>query len=391
MALFKGALTGLLLVFVFLLGFVARDLIGASRDMATAQESAGHYALLSEIQALLEEHYFRELPEQPDLVYAAARGMMGALEDPYTFFNPPVVTRNESDALAGQHGGIGVDVQYAADGRYLLYPYPESPAAQAGIRSGDVLLAINGARIDAEISLDVLRQMLKGEVRDGNGVTIRVQAFDAADEREYTIAFAVVNTPSVLWRTLMEDNRIGYIHVTMFTGRTPDEIQTALDELRAAAVQALILDLRHNPGGLLHETLTVADIFLDRGVIFYETARGQEQVREAVSEGQEPGLPLIALVNQGTASAAELLAGALQQNGRALIVGQRTAGKGSVQLIFPLSDGSSVHITSAEWLAPGRLPLNNTGLEPDITMIPAEDGRDVELDEAVRQLRPALE
>lgn len=388
-AVLKGGLTGLILIFCFLLGFALRDSLDEKPLTAAAQIAAGPYSLLDEIQSLLQEYYFSELPAQTDLVYAAARGMMGALEDRYTFFNPPLVTRNESDAIAGQHGGIGVDVQYAADGRFLLYPYPDSPAAQAGIRDGDVLLAVDGMALDASMSLDLLRQMLKGDVGNDNGVTIRVRSFDSNNEREYTIAFAVIYTPSVLWRPLMEDNRIGYIHISMFTGRTPEELDTALEGLATANIEALILDLRHNPGGLLQETLAVADVFLDSGVIFYEVSRDQERVQEAA-----PGalhMPMIVLVNHGTASAAELLAGALQQNDRAIMIGQQTAGKGSVQLIFPLSDGSSVHITSAEWFAPDRLPLNETGLEPDIVMIPAEDGRDVELDEAIRQLRQTLE
>lgn len=386
-SILKGFVLGLLCLTVFAAGFVVRGILPVAPALALADPGGSQFPLLSEVEGLLDEYFIRDLPNGVELEYAAIRGMMGALDDSYTFFNPPVVTQNESDALAGQFGGIGVDVQYAADGQFRLYPYPNSPAIATGIEDGDVLLAIDDAPVVAEIGLDVIRQKLKGEVGNGNGVTVRIQGFSTGAERELRIEFAVVNVPSVIWRTLLEDSRIGYIHIKLFTGRTPDELRVALSALQSSGIQALVLDLRDNPGGLLQESIDTADEFLDEGVIFFETGRDNEREQAAQPGGATLTLPMTVIVNQRTASAAELVAGALRDNDRAAVLGQTTTGKGSVQLIFPLSDGSSVHITSSEWLTPNRAPINGMGLTPDIPMIPAENGRDVELDEAVRRLQ----
>lgn len=382
-ALLKGGSIGIAILGFFLSGFMLRGYIAP----APAQQSAD-FTLLREVKQLLDEHYVRSVPEPREMEYGAIRGLMGVLQDPYTFFNPPVVTRSESDALAGQYGGIGVALQYSADGRIQLYPYPDTPAARAGIENGDVLVAINDLPVEGSLSLDHVRQMLRGEV--GTAVALRILKHDSSDEMQLQLEFAVIEVPSVIWRVLAEDERLGYMHITLFTARTPDEVQAAWEALRSAEVQGLILDLRDNPGGLLAEAVQVADMFLDSGVIFVEQTRDEEHERRAEPGTAFEDVPIIVVVNSRTASAAELVAGALRDNGRAVLLGQRTTGKGSVQLIFPLADGSSVHITSAEWLTPNRQPLNAQGLEPDIPMIPAEDGRDVELPEAILRLQQEL-
>ncbi len=387
----RGVAAGGLLLAAFLAGFFTR---GEYPLLTTAPVMANpprQFSLLPEVQHLLEEYYLRELPPAQEMEYAAIRGMLGTLHDPYTFFVDPPVAQSESDVLAGQYGGIGVQIRHAADGRFVLYPFPGSPAAEAGIEDGDVLLAVNGRDLDIHERIDVVDQALRGEVSDGNGVTLRVLKRATNTEEVYDIAFAVIEVPSVLWRALVEDTRFGYIQILRFTSRTPEEVHRALEELRDRGVQAWILDVRDNSGGLLQEAVDVADEFLDSGIILYEEARDEEQIYRAEPGGAGTDLPLVILVNRGTASAAELVAGALRDNGRGILVGQTTYGKGSVQLIFPLSDGSSVHITSAEWYTPARTQLARTGLEPDISMIPAEDGRDVELDEAIRYLQQQLQ
>jgi carboxyl-terminal processing protease len=196
----------------------------------------------------------------------------------------------------------------------------------------------------------------------------------------------VINVPSVIWRVLEEDERVGYMHVLRFTSRTPDEVRTAIAELSAAGVEGLALDLRNNAGGLLAESIAVADEFLDGGVLAYETNRVGEEVFNAQPGGAGVEYPLVVLVNRGTASGAELVAGALRDRERGILIGQQTYGKGTVQQIYLLADRSSLHVTAAEWFTPARTPLDGEGLEPNIAMIPDENGRDVELGEAVRQL-----
>jgi len=195
----------------------------------------------------------------------------------------------------------------------------------------------------------------------------------------------------VIWRVLPEDTTIGYVQVTRFTGRTPDELKTALADLKTHEVAALVLDLRDNTGGLLQESIEVANAFLGSGPLVYEVNNGGEQVFTADPHGLVTDLPLVVLVNERTASGAELVAGAIQDDHRGILIGQKTFGKGTVQQIFPLSDKSSLHVTAAEWLTPLRHALDTVGLEPDVAMIPDAQGRDVELGEAVRQLEQSIQ
>jgi carboxyl-terminal processing protease len=231
---------------------------------------------------------------------------------------------------------------------------------------------------------------MRGEVKEGSGVEVTVISAETGDEFTEFIAYAVINVPSILWRVLAEDTNIGYLQILRFTSRTPEELEDALTELREASIAALVLDLRNNSGGLLQESVEVASEFVNSGVIVYERDQLNEHPFNDNPGGLAVDLPLVVLVNQGTASAAELVAGAIQDHDRGILVGQTTYGKGSVQQIFRLSDDSSLHITSAEWFTPDHNALDGIGLQPDVPMIPDVNGRDVELGEAVRYLQQEL-
>ncbi len=384
----RGVLAGFVLSGVFLVGF----LLGEQLPVG-AQSAADHgdFPLLAEARELLQAHFLHPLPEARTLEHGAIRGYLSVLDDPFTYFVDPPVAQNESDVLAGQYGGIGAQLKLNERGFFVLYPFPEGPATEAGIQDGDILLAVNGKDIAPGTRLDEVERLLRGEVGEEHGVTLTLRAPDEEDTRELFVPFAVVQVPSVIWRVLAEDPRIGYIQIMRFTARTPDELRTGLDELNAQDVSALVLDLRSNSGGLLQESVEVASEFLGDGVVFYEMTREGETAKRAAPGGKALDQPLIVLVNHGTASAAELVAGALRDHERGVLIGQQTYGKGSVQYIFRLADESSIHITAAEWLTPNRDPINGVGLKPDISMIPAEDGRDVELGEAIRRLRAQLD
>lgn len=386
-AVTRGVVAGLVLSVVFLAGFLVAERLPVGAQ--TKQDAS--YPLLAEVQGLLEVHYLRSLPPDQEMEYAAIRGFLGNLDDPYTFFIDPPVAQSESDVLAGEYGGIGVQVRLNERGQFVLYPIPDGPADTSGIQDGTILLAIDGNVIPAGERVDVVDRQLRGEVGEGLGVTITVREPDSEEGRDHFIEFAVVQVPSVIWRPLVEEPSFGYIQILRFTARTPEELRIAISELEAQGVEALVLDLRGNSGGLLQESLDVASEFLDGGVVFYEVRRDGETASYAEEGGAAPDQPLVVLVDGGTASAAELVAGAIRDRERGILIGQKTYGKGSVQLIFRLSDDSSVHITSAEWYTPARAALDGVGLEPDISMIPAEDGRDVELGEAIRHLHSVVQ
>jgi carboxyl-terminal processing protease len=390
-SILMGALAGALLSLVFVAGFLLRGFVNLPTALAATNSSASDYALLDEVQSLLNRYYLREQPSPKEREYAAIRGLVSALNDRFTFFIDPPVAKSESDVLAGTYGGIGVLVQRSEKGDLVLYPFDDSPAKKIGIEDGDILRAVNNTPVDLSQPADSIDQMLRGEVKEGSGVELTIFKVSTQKEIITFIPFAVINVPSVVWRVLPENKQIGYAQILRFTSRTPDELKTGLTELRKANITALVLDLRNNSGGLLQESVAVASQFLDAGVIVYERSNKDEQALNADSGGLATDWPLVVLVNKGTASAAELVAGAIQDRNRGILIGQTTFGKGTVQQIFRLSDNSSLHVTAAEWLTPNRHHLDGTGLEPTIAMIPDTNGRDVELGEAVRQLQQKLQ
>ena len=377
----RGIVVGVVLAVVFAAGFLVRDFVGA--PMVRAQ--GGDFPILFEAYDLIARHYVRPLPDSKTLDYGAVRGMVGALNDPHTFFIDPPVAQNESDALAGHYGGIGAELKRDSVGDYVLYPFPDGPAAEAGVMDADKLLAVDDTDIVPAMPQDDVERLLRGEV--GQRVTITVQHRDGS-VASFEVELALIEVPSVVWSTLVEEPSFGYVKILRFTSRTPAELREALDDLSGTYdVSALVLDVRHNTGGLLQEAVDVVSEFVDGGVVLYEQRRGTDrEPKYAASGGLAVDLPVVVLVDGASASAAELVAGALRDRERAILIGQQTYGKGSVQLIFKLADGSSLHVTSSEWFTPGGTALDGVGLTPDIAMIPSADF-DAELGEAIRYLR----
>jgi carboxyl-terminal processing protease len=226
----------------------------------------------------------------------------------------------------------------------------------------------------------------------GTQVVLTLQRVGVADPVIVTVTRKNIQTPSVEWRTLDQDPAIGYIRVRLFTERTGREMERALQDLREAGITSLILDLRDNGGGLLDAAVDVSSQFLRDGVVLYEDRRDESEKFYSVKKGGLAlDLPLVVLVNGGTASASEIVAGALQDYGRASLIGEKTFGKGSVQLVYDLTDQSSLHVTIARWLTPNRHRIDGEGLKPDVEVIPTEEdragGTDPQLDRAVAYLQ----
>ncbi len=391
-AIMRGVIIGIVLGLVFAAGFLVRGAIPPAAasvltpPLLAPQGAVGQYPLLTQVQTLLNQHYLRDQPPQRDLEYAAIRGLLSALNDKYTFLVDPPVAHSESDVLAGQYGGIGVQVNRDEKGNFALYPFKDGPAAKAGVKDGDILLQVNGKDVPASTQPDALDQMLRGEVKDDNGVTIRVQRQPSGSTFGFKIRFEVIEVPSVIWHTVASEPTFGYVQILRFTNRTPDEMKNALSDLMSKNIRALVLDLRNNPGGLLQESINVAGELLGSGTVLFERTREGEKPYDAQGNALLPNLPMVVLVNQNTASAAELVAAAIHDRKRAVVIGQKTYGKGSVQLIFSLLDQSSLHITTAEWLPPSKTQLDGVGLTPDVPIAPDPGGRDVELAAAIRYL-----
>ncbi len=345
------------------------------------------YPLLSEVEKPWWIGFiYRDVPDATQEEYSVIRGYLSALGDPNTYFIDPPVAKSESDVLAGTYGGAGVQVQRPLENdRYLLFPLDDSPAKRAGVENGDILLKINGQDITTRMQQDAVDQLLRGEVKDGNGVELTLQKVDN-DVLTLFVPFEVINVPSVFWRVLQETPNIGYLQILRFTNRTPDEVALAIQDLRESQIEALVLDLRGNSGGLLQESLDIADEFIGEGIIAFELRRNGEQAYDAQEGGLLVDAPIAVLINGGTASAAELLAGAIKDAQRGQLIGQKTFGKGTIQQIYGLSDQSSVHITAAEWITPARTVIDGQGLQPDITVTPDGSGLDAELAAAVQYL-----
>ncbi len=343
------------------------------------------YTLLSEARSLIEQHFNGTLPPARQLEYGAVRGYVNAIGDPYTVFVEPPAAEIESDNLQGEYGGVGVEIARNAAGEITLRPFPDSPAAAAGIQAGDVLLQVDGTALTAATTTDDAAALIRGLV--GTEVALTVRHPDGATETVRLTRRAIA-VPSVTGRMVDGQPDMGLLTVSRFSEKTPDELRRAAAELEAQGARRFILDLRNNGGGLLDSAVKSAGLFLDGGTVMIEAHKdGSEKTYTAPAEaGLLATAPVVVLVNGGTASAAEILAGALLDRDRASLIGQKTFGKGSVQFVFPLSDGSSLHVTANRWFTPARRQLDRQGLPPTIEVQPATDGTDAELARAVDYL-----
>ena len=382
------------LVVVFAAGYATRWLAsqgapsgrapGAVDAAAASTTDAVDFGLFWEAWDILQRDFYGDQPDDQNRTYGAIKGLTQAYDDPYTVFVEPEPRQRERENLSGAFGGIGAWISQDEAGNKVLDPMPERPAEKAGILKGDVLLAIDGAALDPALSVDQVVDLVRGPI--GEPVVLTVRRAEVVEPLDVSVVRERIETPSVEWRALEQAPEVGYIAIRSFTERTAAELDRALDELRQQEISTLIVDLRHNGGGLLQSSIDVASRFLSDGVVLYERRNsGDEQVYRVRSAERAPGWPMVILVDGATASASEIVAGALQDRGRAALVGEKTFGKGSVQLVYDLSDGSSVHVTVARWLTPNGHEINGIGLTPE-QIVPHEEGRDAPLEEAIKYL-----
>ncbi|MEK9158484.1 MAG: S41 family peptidase [Patescibacteria group bacterium] len=320
----------------------------------------------------IQQKYVNKPVKDGDLFYGAIAGMVSSLGDPYTVFLPPVKATRFNQDLAGSFSGIGAELSMKKDIVIVVAPLPESPAEKAGIKAGDKILAVDGKEVYG-LSLDEVVNKIRG--RKGTPVKLIVLSAGAGAPRDVTIIRDTIVVKSVTWK--MMDDDIAYLKISSFAEDTAEGFEQAVRQIGLKNPRALILDLRNNPGGFLDTGVRVASEWIPQGTIVLEKFNDGHQ-EDYVSNGKHrlADIKTAVLVNQGSASASEIVAGALQDYGKAIVVGEKTFGKGSVQDYEQMTDGSGLKITIAEWLTPNGRSINKNGITPDkvITPPPSTEG-----------------
>lgn len=371
-----GIVQVIFIAVAFVSGYIVRAAAGGAPWLVG--QTPDNYPLLAEVRGLLAASFIGPLPADDTLQYGAVRGLVSAVGDPYTVFVEPQHHELETHSLSGEYGGVGMTINAGPDGTFTLSPYRDSPAELGGIQEGDVLLQVDNMVIEAGMPPDDVTALVRGPI--DSTVVLVVRHPNGAEER-LSLVRQRYQIPSARWKLLDDQPTIGLITVDRFSDKTAAEVKLALDELSAQGADRYVLDLRNNGGGILDAAVEVAGQFLSGGVVMYETQNSApERVYNAPNaNGPATEAPLAVLVNHNTASAAEIVAGALLDRDRAPLIGQQTYGKGSVQLVYDLSDGSSLHVTAYRWFTPGRRELEQAGLPPTFVVEPASDGSDSEL------------
>jgi carboxyl-terminal processing protease len=314
-----------------------------------------------EVWDRIERDFDGDIPGEEELLYALIGGSLQTLNDPYTQYVKPDVAQRLREDLGGSVEGIGAFVRQTEEGLIeIVRPISGQPAEAAGLRGGDIIIAVDGESVAGQILDEVLLK-----VRGPRGTVVDLTILRGEEELNFTITRVRFEVPII--ETKMVSETIGYIRLSEFNANAERQVREALRELQAQGAESLIFDLRDNPGGFLEQSVAVADLFLPASIVLVErNNRGMEEIFRADSGDEAEDLPLVVLVNAGSASASEIVAGALQDNGRSVIIGETTFGKGSVQQLHTLSDGSLLRVTIARWYTPNNISISEAGVVPDI-------------------------
>jgi carboxyl-terminal processing protease len=364
--------------------------VGASD--ATPDNLKTLFAPFWETWTLVHQQYVDQPVDDVKLMQGAISGMLGSLGDPHTSYMDPAQFKDANSSLSGAYEGIGAYVDTTGTFLKVISPISQSPAEAAGLKSGDLIIAIDGNSMKG-INPELVRQKVLGPA--GSVVTLTIQREGVDNPIDVKITRAKITIASVESKTL--DNDIAYIKLNTFGDTTTSELTTQLKQLLAKKPKGLILDLRNNGGGYLQTAVEVASQFVKEGVVVSEKYGDgkNDQKFSAIPGGLATDIPMVVLVNEGTASASEIVSGAIQDYGRGKLVGVTTYGKGSVQIWTPLSDNQgAVRITVAKWFTPKDRTIDKTGLAPDVVAEMTKEDfdakRDPQLDAAVKTLLDML-
>lgn len=359
---------------IILLAFVLSGWMSLGRiNLPGIAEATSRYEdlqLFTDVLSIVRKSYVEEV-EMKDLVYGAIDGMLMSL-DPHSSFMPPEMYREMKIDTSGEFGGLGIEITIRDGVLTVVSPIEDTPAFRSGLQAGDQILKIED-KFTKDLGIMEAVKLMRGP--KGSKVTITVMRESFEKPREFTLVRELIKVKSVKARTL--EDGFGYVRVAQFQERTADDLQAALEGLRKendGNLSGLVLDLRNNPGGLLDQAVRVSDAFLDSGLIVYTEGReeGSQMRFTAHQKGTEPVCPMVILINGGSASAAEIVAGALQDHKRAVVMGTQSFGKGSVQTIIPLGDDSGLRLTTARYFTPNGTSIQARGISPDIVVHPGE-------------------
>jgi carboxyl-terminal processing protease len=360
----------LISVGVGLVGGVLLDrqgLVAFAPSSTGATETAPNWRLLAEVWHIIQRFYVDRSAVQPHrLTYGAINGMVDALGDTghSSFLTPEMVDLMRS-VTEGQFEGIGAEIQMKDKRVVIVAPLDNSPAQRAGLRPGDIILQVNQESV-TRLPLEQVVQRIRGS--RGTAVTLTLLDPNTEQTRDVTVVRERVAVHNVTWQPL-PGTTVVHVRIAGFSQGVTKDLQQALTALERQGLTHIVLDLRNNPGGLLNEAVATASQFLSSGmVLLVRDAHGTTTPIPIQKQGVAPGLPLVVLINQGTASAAEIVAGALQDAHRAVLVGETTFGTGTVLKPFPLSDGSALMLAIEEWLTPNGRVIWHQGIAPDVVV-----------------------
>lgn len=345
------------------------------------------FKLFWDVWSLVKEKYLEQPVADSRLFYGALSGLVASLGDPYSIFLDPEIFKKFNEDLSGTFDGIGAEIGIKKERLLVVAPLPSTPADRAGLRSGDLILAIDGKDATG-MSVEQAVTLIRGP--KASKVTLKMFREGWEEPREIEIIRETIHIENVVWR--MEGD-MAYVKVVQFNGDTQPLFEAAVQEILLKKPKGVILDLRNNPGGYFDGAVALASYWVPAGepVVIQRTRGGQEQSYAASGRAPLKDFPTVVLVNGGTASASEIVSGALRDHGLASIVGEQTFGKGTVQDLEGLPGGSAIKITVAEWLTPKGRSINKEGIPPDtevkLTKTDYENDKDPQLDRAIQVLR----
>jgi len=367
---------GLFLVAVGIAGGIAGDRFLLSRYVPPSSIPAGSisdFRLMAQAWNLIAQDYVDHGAADPQtLTYGAISGMVDALGDTgHSRFLSPAEVQAEENFTAGSFEGIGAEVEMKAGHVVIATPLNGSPAQKAGLEPGDIILKVDGVDVSGQSLTQVVGRVLG---KAGTSVTLTILRPATGVTQDVTIVRARIAVNNVSWH-MLPGTAVAHLEISAFSQGSTHNLEQALSEIRAAGAKGIILDLRNDPGGILGEATGVASEFLSSGnVLLEKDAKGKLTPVPVEARGLDPSQPLVVVINAGTASAAEIVAGALQDAGRAALVGQTTFGTGTVLEAYPLADGSEVLLATQEWLTPKGRVIWHTGITPDL-VVPLPQGQ----------------